>query len=294
VSAIDRVVTSMGAGPRLHRPRGPLADHVEFFGHWLHRGGSYRSRALPRGAVTVVFDVGDRQRLDFYAADGTTELSVPPAFITGPQNVSYVSEIAPDEPVMAVHFRPGGAFSFLGMSLSDLAGGPVGIGEIWGGAGRELHERLIEAPSIPDRFALLERFLLARAGASRQPDPSVGAAMAAIEADPSVRSAEVRRMTGLSTKRLVALFRAEVGLAPKEFARARRFQAALSRLGDGASGGARIAAELGYFDQSHLVREFRAFSGMTPTSYRRRRILLPSHVPWEGHKNPRPRGPARR
>ncbi|OBJ16907.1 AraC family transcriptional regulator [Mycobacterium sp. 1245499.0] len=281
-----------GPGPRLHRPRGPLADHIEFFGHWLHRGSSYRSRALPRGAVTVVFDVGPRQRLDFYAADGTTEERVPPAFLTGPQNVSYVSDIAADEPVMAIHFRPGGAFPFLGMSLGDLAGAPVGVDEIWGGAGRELHERLIEAPSIPARFALLERFMLSRMGSSRQ--PSLGAALAAIEADPSVRLAELRRLTGLSSKRLVALFRAEVGLAPKEFARARRFQAALRRLGEDAGGGARIAADLGYFDQSHLVREFRAFSGMTPTSYRRRRILLPSHVPFERRKNPRPPGSGRR
>jgi hypothetical protein len=43
----------------------------------------YWSRALPRGAVTVIFDVGQRQQFDFYAADGTTKLSVPPAFITG-------------------------------------------------------------------------------------------------------------------------------------------------------------------------------------------------------------------
>lgn len=73
----------MGSAPQLYRPGSVLADHIEFFGHWLHRGARYRSRALPRGAVTIVFDVGHRQHLDLYAADGTTEMSVPPAFVTG-------------------------------------------------------------------------------------------------------------------------------------------------------------------------------------------------------------------
>ncbi len=68
------------AGPRLYQPMSPLADYVEFIGHWRRRGSDYRSRALPRGAVTIIFDVGHRQRLDFYAADGKTRLSVPPAF----------------------------------------------------------------------------------------------------------------------------------------------------------------------------------------------------------------------
>jgi hypothetical protein len=62
--------------PTLYRPPPPLADYVEFFGHWRHSGPSYRSRALPRGAVTIVLDVGRRQQLDFDAADGRTRLPV--------------------------------------------------------------------------------------------------------------------------------------------------------------------------------------------------------------------------
>ena len=61
----------------------------------------------------------------------------------------------------------------------------------------------------------------------------------------------------------------------------------------GAEGGADIAADTGYFDQAHLAREFRSFTAMTPTQYTRQRIVLPSHVPVQRHKNPRPAPPAR-
>jgi AraC-like DNA-binding protein len=276
----------MHTRPVLRRPRPPLAEHVELVGHWQGSGTSYRSRALPRGAVTVIVDVGQRQHLDFYAADGQTRLSVPPAFITGAHSASYVSDIAANEPVMAIHFRPGGASAFLGIPLGELENRHVGIDHVWGRTGRELHDRLIDASSVEARFGLLEHFLLSTISPRRH--PGVCAAMAEIEANPSVRMAELGRLTGLSTKRLIALFRDEVGLSPKEYARVRRFQAALLRLADGV-GGARIAAELGYFDQAHFVREFRSFTQITPTQYSADCIVLPSHVPVDGPpKNTRP------
>jgi hypothetical protein len=73
---------AMQDAPRIYRPASPLTDYTEINGHW-HGRVAYRSRALPRGAVTVIIDVGRRQQLDFYGADGHTRLSVPPAFITG-------------------------------------------------------------------------------------------------------------------------------------------------------------------------------------------------------------------
>ena len=286
---------AMRAAPRLYRPVSALADHTEIIGHW-HSHIGYRSRALPRGAVTLIIDVGQRQQVDFYAADGRTKLRVPPAFITGSHTASYVSEMAADEPAMAVHFRPGGAFPFFGIPLSDLENAHVGIDQVWGRAGIELHERLIDAPTAAARFSILENFLLSRPWSSARRHPGVAAAIAAIEHNPSIRIADIRDLVGVSTKRLIALFRAEVGLSPKAYARIRRFQAALRLLGTGSAAGARIAADVGYFDQAHFVREFRSFTGMTPTQYAQQRILLPSHVPVAQqmrHKYPRPLAAAR-
>jgi AraC-like DNA-binding protein len=234
--------------------------------------------------------VGRRQQLDFYAADGRTRIKVPPAFLTGSHTASYVSEMAADEPVMAVHFRPGGAFPFLGIPLSNLENAHVGLDQLWGRAGMELHERLIDAPTMAARFGILENFLLSRPWSSARRHPGVAAALAAIEDNPSIRMADIRDLVGMSTKRVIALFRAEVGLSPKAYARIRRFQAALRLLGTGPAG-ARVAADVGYFDQAHFVREFRSFTGMTPTQYAEQRILLPSHVPVADrvrHKYPRP------
>ena len=269
-----------GADPQLYRPRPELAGFVEYFGYWQRETGEpHRSRALPRGAATVIIDVSGRQRVDFYAADGHTRLKVPPAFIAGAGTASYVTSIDAPQAVVTIHFRPAGALPFLGVPLGELENSCVGIGGLWGRHGASLHERLIATPSPADRVALLEAFLLQRLEShDHDPHRGVRTVLNAIAHDPSMRIAEAQTMTGLSPRQLTAAFRAEVGLAPKSYQRVRRLQAALTMLDGGAAHGATIAADLGYFDQAHFVREFRSFTAMSPTQYLARRSWLPSHV----------------
>ena len=107
--------------------------------------------------------------------------------------------------------------------------------------------------------------------------PSVAAALRYAEHHPSMQMATAHELTGISPKRFSTLFRADVGLTPKTYFRVRRMQAAVRTLGT-ATSGATVAADLGYFDQSHFVREFRGFTGVTPSQYLRREAPIPGHI----------------
>lgn len=267
-------------GPRLYRPSPALADFIDYYGYWDRAAGApHRSRALPRGAATVVIDVGGRTDVDFYAGDGHTRLDVPPAFIAGAGTASYVTGIDAAQTVMTVHFKPAGAVGFLGAALAGLEDACAGLAQVWGRPAAELHEQLLEAASATDRIALVEAFLLSHNRLpQRCPSAEIMAVLRSVESDPSVRISQVRAAVGWSPRRLTERFRAEVGLAPKAYQRVRRLQGALRRLDGDARRGADIAADLGYFDQAHFVREFREFTGMTPTQYADRRSWLPGHV----------------
>ncbi len=263
-------------GPQLRRPRPPLNQHIDFFGYWSHGGeASDRSRALPRGAATVVIDVGGRDRVDFFSADGTTLVPVEPAFLTGPGTLSYVTRIDPGESVLTIHFRPGGALPFFGIPLADLENASVNLTDLWGADAALLRERLIATPSWPRRIEIVEDFLLARL---RPISRTLISVLRTAEYQPSLRVSEAAELTGFSPKRLIATFRNEIGLPPKAYLRVRRLQAALRLLDAGAGDGADVAAALGYFDQPHFVREFRGFTSITPSQYTQRRSALPSHV----------------
>ena len=110
---------------------------------------------------------------------------------------------------------------------------------------------------------------------------SAEALLAATANEASARVRDVARRVGLSQRRFIQVFAAEVGLTPKLYGRVRRFQRALALVkGVPAPGWAQLAVECGYFDQSHLIHDFRAFAGLTPEEYLRRRSehVLHNHV----------------
>ena len=267
--------------PRRYRPRPPLADYVQHFGIWAPGAGTteaHASRALPRGAATVIIDISGRADLGLYASDGRTPLPVPPAFIIGAGVTSYVTRIDPTQASVTVHFRPAGALAFTGCPLSELEDRYVDLADLWDSSAEVLREQLIQASPVATRVALLEAFLLHRMrGRHARPEPQVASVLDAAERSPSMRVSQAHDLIGWSPKRFNALFRAQVGLSPKAYFRVRRMQAALRAL-DTSACGATIAADLGYFDQSHFVREFQEFAAITPTQYARRRSSMPGHV----------------
>jgi AraC-like DNA-binding protein len=84
------------------------------------------------------------------------------------------------------------------------------------------------------------------------------------------RVRKIQLNTGLSHTKFIQLFREHVGLTPKLFCRVRRFRTLLNRIEKGLPvNWAGLAADCGYFDQAHLIRDFRAFAGITPIDYSR-------------------------
>jgi AraC-like DNA-binding protein len=176
---------------------------------------------------------------------------------------------------------------FVGCPLGELENTCVSLTDLWGPSAESLLDELTETCQARQRVALLESFLADRMQLRQgSADSDVSSVIVAAEQNPSMRVSEAHDLTGLSAKRFTALFRSRVGLSPKAYIRARRLQAALRAL-DTAVPGATIAADLGYFDQAHFVREFQAFAAITPTQYAQRRSSIPGHV--EISRAPRPK-----
>jgi AraC-like DNA-binding protein len=183
--------------------------------------------------------------------------------------------------VIGIHFRPGGAFPFLGMPAREVQDHTLPLEAIWGRSALELEERLLHAHDAAARFRLLEAALRARACSPLERHPAVGFALRAFQGTPHLVSvADVTDRVGLSSRRLGQLFADEVGLAPKLFSRIQRFQRALRAIRRGSSPDwAELALSCGYYDQAHFNHDFREFSGMRPTAYLRHQSEHVNHVP---------------
>ncbi|WP_053238764.1 helix-turn-helix domain-containing protein [Sandaracinus amylolyticus] len=262
----------------VHRPSAPLADLVELF--WA--ADSYvaqapRERVLPSGAQSLVIHLDERPLRIYAGEDATDATDVPGAILCGARQAPLVIDTALG-PTVGVEFKPGGARPFFDLPADALTGQVVSLDALWGTSARALRERLMETPSPLARAQLLEALLLRRLDRSFELGAALRLSLEAFEHRELTSVAEVNRRTGLSPKRLLALFREEIGLSPKAFWRIRRFRAALRDLDHGALRGAALAAEHGYFDQAHFVREFRSLAGSTPREYLSARVVGSDHV----------------
>jgi AraC-like DNA-binding protein len=192
----------------------------------------------------------------------------PPVFVNGPHDVftTVAGSCAPS--YLEMWLAPLGAYRILGVPLDKLPGQPVDLVDVLGSDARRLGEQARDVPTWKERFALVDSFLLGRMDLGPRPSPEVSHALTALmESRGQQPIGQLATETGWSHKHLITLFRRQVGVTPKMAARLIRFETVRRRLATGSLGWARIAADAGYADQSHLVREFRRFTGLTPTVF---------------------------
>ncbi len=183
---------------------------------------------------------------------------------------------------LAVRFKPGGAYPFFGVPMSELTNRIVSIDTLWGADGARLREALMEATTDSTRLHVLEDALTERLHQGDVFEPAgVAVVRRAVrlitEAAELPRVDALARELGISTRHLRRAFEDVVGVGPKEFARIVRFQRAVhaSKRATAPDWGA-IAAAVGYYDQSHLITEFKALTGATPRALLRPRMLSAS------------------
>ncbi|HLL26000.1 MAG TPA: AraC family transcriptional regulator [Kofleriaceae bacterium] len=259
-------------------PTTALAPFVESLwrvrGHWGH---SYE-RILPTGTMKLLVNLHDDEMRAYPGEHCTTVHRLGGAILCGAHTKVFAIDTAEQRDIIGVDFRPGGAFPFFAVPCDAAAETQVELATLWDRDGAVLRERLLEAGDTEAMFRALEATLLARGVAPLAIEPSVLYAISSFERGVGVT--QVTKQLGMTPARFVRLFSKTVGLTPKRYSRLLRFHRVL----DTASCGrrvdwARVALDCGYFDQAHLIHEFRELSGMRPTAYRPRSHLDRTHVP---------------
>ncbi len=193
----------------------------------------------------------------------------PAAFVKGPHHTHLVPDGECAASYLEVRLSPLSGYRLLGVPLNALGDRIVDLRDLLGADGRRLAEQLREADTWRRRFTILDQLLLTRLDGGPRPAPEVVQVLQRLVATGgAVRIGRLAGEVGWSHKHLITRFKQQVGLSPKAAARLVRFDRVLRSLDrPGPPAWERIAAEAGYADQAHLVREFRTFTGVTPTAF---------------------------
>jgi len=266
---------------RLYSPPAPLGHFVELI--WLYEGfrpEHPRERLLPTGTIEIVIDLRSDRILTYGRNDIRRPIRLSGSAVCGAHSEYFVIDTAAQDAIVGVHFRPGGAYPFLGLPNGELHNQHVDLAQFWGRQRvSDLRERLLEADTPEAKLRALEQTLLDVARGAFDRHPAVAYALDTFHRAPGERSIrDVSDQTGLSARRFIDLFEKEVGLTPKLFCRVQRFQRVLRHIQRGGPvDWVDLALTCGYYDQAHFIHDFRSFSGINPSTY------LAAHTPHLNH-----------
>jgi AraC-like DNA-binding protein len=247
--------------------RAPLAGTVRAF--WAFReapgeGAREPERIVPDGCTEIVVHFGDP------FTEGGALAPQPRAIFAGQITAPLWLRPGAAIDVVGVRFEPGGArrlglppqshLADLRIAFEDLLAPPLRT--LWS----ETTDRMAHAAGFPARVRLLERFL-SRA-LRREPVDGIDACVRSIESGGGALSLDrAATLASLSTRQMQRRFLADVGMSPKLFARVVRFQRVFDRWHEGDENWSGIALACGYYDQAHLLRDFRQFAGEPPSAF---------------------------
>ena len=238
-------------------------------------------RVLPSGAAQLVVNLAeDETRVYEDSAAGLVCHRSPGTILTGVTTRFQIIDTDEQAFVAGVVFRPAGTIPFVAAPACELHPADVPLDALWGHTRTTLlREQLLGTPDPDATLDTLEAALLDMYR-EKTAHPAVRFALSEFRAQPSL--ARVRVVTdaiALSPKRFIERFKADVGVTPKRYCRLLRFQRVVARTRPGRpTDWTELALACGYFDQAHLIHDFREFSGLTPTAYEARRTAFHNHV----------------
>jgi AraC-like DNA-binding protein len=233
-------------------PQEDLADLVER--HWIVRWDqsgrpALRHEVLPDPSINLVVEPLGR-------------------FLYGVGSGRSLHELTGRGMVVGTKFRPGGFSGFLPGSVSALTGRVVSLPEAFGAAGAQLDVELEHAVDIEAIIVAVSGFLRRRRPAH---DPQRTLVMEVLEAmrsaPPGTRVGDLAASVALTPRTLQRVFARHVGASPKQVLLRLRRQRAVDQLSEESTPSlARLAADLGYFDQAHLAQDFRTTVRRSPSA----------------------------
>jgi AraC-like DNA-binding protein len=256
------------------------------------RGGSL-AQCEPRCALEIVRRRGDQLWSNLFAdahaslvccVGGSYSIeelwhpSRPLSHIIGPMSRSHRTMPGASFTQVGAYFTASGAGAFLELPVREVTDRVVALEDLWGAEALRLEERLGELAKDPERVSALEATLIRRLKFPRS--DRIGFDLVQLTACAQQRAGilsvtAMADLAGVSRQYLSRAFQDQVGVNPKLFLRLTRFRALLTASAIGTQQWADLATRAGYTDQSHMVADFRKFSGSTPAKLARSNTFHP-------------------
>jgi AraC-like DNA-binding protein len=244
------------------RSAGAVREYVGYE-EWI--GDDFLRREVARCGVALILAFGDE--LDVHDGDVGPDPQRLQAFVVGNQSHASMTGVTGHQLGVQVEMTAAGALALLG-DVEDYNDAVVALDDALGRDGTRILEQLADAPTWESRLDLLDGAFAAFDLPTLAPQVR-WLRRQLVASQGQARVEPLMDETGWSRRHVTERFRRQLGITPKAYARLLRFQHATGLIMEDRPGRslADVAMAAGYYDQSHLTRDFAALAGMTPRTY---------------------------
>jgi len=244
-----------------------LRNYVKcYFVFQLEGHPGFSDIKYPNGQIEIAFNLGPsawRSEIDNKAQiDPRVELL---GLITQPMLIKSLG----DTLMLGIRFYSHTAGYFFDHPLEDFNNQILDLRDVMGRQVKELYEQLLNETVMDKRVEVIERFLLKRLAETMGNDKLMLLNRVATELQnsPEKNVKLLASQYNMSQRNLQRLFLRYMGITPKLYGRISRFQQVARHIGESGESLTDVAYKFGFADQSHFIKDFKAFSETTPSGY---------------------------
>ncbi|WP_276501323.1 response regulator transcription factor [Terrimonas pollutisoli] len=228
----------------------------------------FEDKAFATGCMEIMFNLGTGR---WQTASGGDFKTTPHIELWGQIIQPLTFRSLGKNTMLGIRFYPHTASTFLNTDVSLLNNQVTDLMDVAGKQVHTLHSRLLDITSMHERIKLVEEFLLNRLSLLEKKLDKiilVNNVMKELKREDFFNNiGNVASRYGVSSRYLQKIFLQYTGLTPKLYSKINRFQNSLQLVANGNLSLTSIAYECDYFDQSHFIREFKSFTGLTPSAF---------------------------
>lgn len=232
----------------------------------MPRGLNHTQRIIPTGLMELTIYLGDKP-ISSDRDSVTSETSL----LSGQQNTPYDLVVAGTVTVFSITFHPQGAQVFFNTPMEELFDQSISLRSIQKDFVDKVETELYHAASFIERVGIMDQFLWRLLKKNGEPEAQPRLVDSLTRIDQSMGMVDINTLAKkacLSRKQYERIFKANVGVSPKRFLRIIRLQHALFKKQINPKMSlTELAYDCGYYDQSHMINDFKMLTGMSPRQY---------------------------
>lgn len=251
-----------------YKPSKGLHNYVESYWH-IHCEGpanamSEPNYCIPKGTIELIVTLQGAQS-EIYVNDVWHKLDN--VLVAGIQTTTNIWRMAGKSEKFGIRLKPETFIHLFDVPLAELYQKFTSLELLAGSRYDWLVARIREAVSDGERIEMIESFLYKKLALTKQPHNLLAEAIRKIWTEEgNITTASLSKSVYIGERQLQRLFKNAVGISPKLYSRIVRFRSAYEQAQEKSAIWTDVAYNLGYADQAHFVKEFKSFTGLTPTA----------------------------